>query len=203
MKTFVVAALLASAQAVKLNWPSVARCAPGQVSSDSNACDHNSKGPHPLDGTAVQLEEQWPSVARCTPGQVSTDDHACDHNSKGPHKLDGTTAVQLEEQWPSVARCTPGQVSSDSNACDHNSKGPHALDGTTFVQTEFRPPLKCKDPVHGNPITCDHDDLTPDTLAPLPKEKGLTPVKVVVGGPTVDGDAAYAAKKAAEEKAKK
>ena len=71
----------------------------------------------------------------------------------------------------------------------------HAHDGTvgdhdsTYVQTEFRPPIKCKDPVHGNPISCDHDDIEPGVNdAPLGKkaDSGLTPVKVIPGGPLVD-----------------
>jgi hypothetical protein len=44
------------------------------------------------------------------------------------------------------------------------------------------------DPVHGNPISCDTDDIT--DYSALPKdENGFTPVKVVVGGPSFDGTA--------------
>merc|ERR1711934_1101419 len=160
MKSFVIAALFASTNAVKLEWPSVARCNPGQISTDSWPCDDNSKGPHHLDGTQVQLDssdvvlfnidgtrvqtaEEWPSVARCNPGQISTDLHPCDDNSKGPHHLDGTqvqidasdvalfaldgTRIQINADWPSVARCNPGQISTDFHPCDDNSKGPHHL----------------------------------------------------------------------------
>jgi hypothetical protein len=51
MKSAVIAALLATTQAVKIEWPSVARCAPGQMSTDEWHCDDNSKGPHHLDNT--------------------------------------------------------------------------------------------------------------------------------------------------------
>ena len=150
-----IALLLASTQAVKLSWPSVARCAPGQVSTDSSPCDHNNNGVHPLDGTTLQLTEQWPSVARCAPGQVSTDSAPCDHNNNGVHPLDGTT-VQLTEEL------------------------------------NFRPPIKCVDPGTGNPISCDHDDINELNNEPLPKVggwwKGLTPVKVIKGGPTINMD---------------
>ena len=65
-----IAVLLASVNAIQLraDWPSVARCNPGQISSNSSPCDNNNKGPNSLDGTAVQLEAKWPSVARCNPG---------------------------------------------------------------------------------------------------------------------------------------
>ena len=161
MKTFAIVALLASVQAVQLRWPSVARCAEGQVSKDGNACDHNNNGVHPLDGTRVQLDARWPSVARCAPGQVSKDGNACDHNNNGEHPLDGTTAIQLE----------------------------------------YRPAVKCKDPKFGNPISCDEDDLSAAVLEPLSKVKGLTPVKVVVGGPSVDNVAAAKAAEAKKAKA--
>jgi len=92
MRASAITLLLSSAQAVRIEkqWPSVARCQPGQISTDWNACDDNSKGPHHLDGTQVLLSNAWPSVARCAPGQISTDWNACDDNSKGPHHLDGT-----------------------------------------------------------------------------------------------------------------
>ena len=222
MKSIVIAALFASTNAVKLEWPSVARCAPGQISTDSWPCDDNSKGPHHLDGTQVQLDssdvvlfnmdgskfvqtaEQWPSVARCPPGKISTDSDACDDNSKGPHHLDGTQVqidgsdtvlfsldgarIQTAVEWPSVARCPPGKISTDSDACDDNSKGPHHLDGTQ-LQLNYRPPIKCMDPTTGNPISCDWNDIDDTNSAPLAKKggiSGLTPVKEVPGGPTID-----------------
>ena len=86
----ILAVLFASAQAIRLSseWESVARCKPGQISSDSKPCDNNSSGAHNLDGTTVQTK--WESVARCKPGQVSTDSNPCDNNSSGAHNLDGT-----------------------------------------------------------------------------------------------------------------
>ena len=68
MKTQVILALLASTQAVQLhsNWESVARCKPGQISSDSKPCDHNNNTAHNLDGTTLQTG--WESVARCKAG---------------------------------------------------------------------------------------------------------------------------------------
>ena len=237
MKSQVIAALFASTQAVKINnaWPSVARCAPGQISTDWAACDDNSKGPHHLDGTQVQIDssdvtlfdldgtriqanETWPSVARCAPGQISTDWAACDDNSKGPHHLDGTQVqidssdvtlfsvdgmrIQTNESWPSVARCAPGQISTDWAACDDNSKGPHHLDGTQ-LQLEYRPPIKCFDPKTENPISCDWNDIDDTNSAPLPKKggiSGLTPVKEVAGGPSVDLFADAEKKEKAEKK---
>ena len=178
MKAYLFAALLASTSAVKLQWPSVARCEPGHISSDSDACDHNNNMEHAHDGTAVQIVESWPSVARCQPGHISSDSDACDHNNNMEHAHDGT-AVQIVESWPSVARCQPGHISSDSDACDHNNNMEHAHDGTN-VQLTFRPPIKCIDPIHGNPISCDDDDINEDNWSPLPKnEKGLTPVKEI------------------------
>merc|ERR1719201_547350 len=97
-----------------------------------------------------------------------------------------TNAVKLE--WPSVARCNPGQISTDSWPCDDNSKGPHHLDGTQ-LQLEYRPPIKCFDPTTGNPISCDWNDIDETNAGPLPKKggiSGLTPTKVVPGGPTID-----------------
>merc|ERR1712046_135376 len=111
MRAFVIAALFASASAVKLNaeWPSVARCENGNngpVSSDEFACDNNSKNPTVVDGsltdpryqssnpgyeTQVQTSSEWPSVARCeNTGVESTDEFACDHNNINPHPHDGS-----------------------------------------------------------------------------------------------------------------
>ena len=46
MKSFVYTALVGSITAIQLQnqWPSVARCKPGQISTDFEACDHNNKG---------------------------------------------------------------------------------------------------------------------------------------------------------------
>merc|ERR1719263_1065078 len=134
----------------------------------------------------------WPSVARCPEGQESTDEWACDNNAKGPHSLDKPTGfLQLRQQWPSVARCAEDQVSSDETPCDHNSKGFRTLDHTEDVQLEARPPIKCIEPLHGNPISCDADDINSDNDAPLPPKGGLggkRPTKIIVGGPLNDTD---------------
>ena len=66
---------------------------------------------------------------------------------------------------------------------------------------EFRPAVKCKEAKFGNPISCDEDDLSAAVLEPLPKVKGLTPVKVVVGGPNANNEAAEKAAKAKKAKA--
>ena len=44
MKSFVLAALIASASAVKLSWPSVARCGAGTTPTDFEECDDLNKG---------------------------------------------------------------------------------------------------------------------------------------------------------------
>ena len=46
MKSFALIALLGCAAAVQLNneWPSVARCKSGQISTDFEACDDLNKG---------------------------------------------------------------------------------------------------------------------------------------------------------------
>ena len=119
------------------------------------------------------------------------------------HPHDGT-AVQIKEQkqWPSVARCTAGQVSTDSFPCDHNNNMEHPHDGTA-VQIAARPPIKCIDPVHGNPITCDWDDIDKTNRDPLPKDAlGFTPQKIIEGGPNIVGPVEMAAQAEAEAKAK-
>merc|ERR1719424_2638543 len=76
MKSIVIAALFASTNAVKLEWPSVARCAPGQISTDFHPCDDNSKGPHHLDGTQVQLDalqDRFPLTR--LPAMITLRDH--------------------------------------------------------------------------------------------------------------------------------
>ena len=116
-------------------------------------------------------------------------------------QVSSSEAAQIVESWPSVAKCTADgradHISNDEDACDHDNRMRHTHDGTvgsqdwSYIQTDdkFRPPIKCKDPIHGNPITCDHDDIEPGVNdAPLPKkaDSGLTPVKVIPGGPLVD-----------------
>ena len=91
MKAYVLVALLATSQAVKLNWPSVAKCTGDHISSDSNACDHDNRMEHAHDGTTLQIGEQWPSVAKCTGDHISSDSNACDHDNRMEHAHDGTT----------------------------------------------------------------------------------------------------------------
>jgi hypothetical protein len=62
----------------------------------------------------------------------------------------------------------------------------HAHNDTVLLQ--YRPAIKCIDPIHGNPISCDEDDISPDMLAPLPQdENGFTPIRIVKGGPSWSG----------------
>ena len=71
----------------------------------------------------------------------------------------------------------------------------HKHDGTLGLDlqpeealVQYRPFIKCKDPIYGNPITCDTDDIT-DANDDRTKDIWLmTPVKVVVGGPTVNNE---------------
>ena len=216
MRAFVIATLFASASAVKLNaeWPSVAKCGEGQngaVSSDDFACDHNSKNPTVVDGsvtdhrfqyanpgyeTQVQTSAQWPSVARCDSRQTeSTDEFACDDNNVNPKPHDGSvvqTAEQIVNSWPSVARCgTRQDESTDEFACDGNNVNPHPHDGSvvqTAEQVVFRPPIKCKDPVFGNPVSCDDDDIGARNEENPKNAMGETEVKVIVGGPSAVGN---------------
>ena len=57
MRTLIIAALFASAQAMRLQWPSVARCADGKPSTNTNKCDNLGAGPWPLDPSFVMSEE--------------------------------------------------------------------------------------------------------------------------------------------------
>lgn len=52
----------------------------------------------------------------------------------------------------------------------------------------FRPPIKCKDPGFGNPITCDLDDITSANETRTKNIWNMTPIKVVVGGPTISNE---------------
>ena len=107
--------------------------------------------------------EGWPSVARCNGKHISSDIDPCDHDNKMAHKHDNVVTLQTEAEWPSVARCNGKHISSDIDPCDHDNKMAHKHDNVvtlTQLEAEFRPEIKCKDPVHGNPITCDYDDIT-------------------------------------------
>ena len=194
MKSFILAALLATTSAVSLKktWPSVARCNNDQTSSDINACDHHNRMTHNHDNViTLQYDQQWPSVARCNNDQTSSDIKACDHDNRMSHKHDNVVTLQTNQEWPSVARCNNDATSTDMNACDHHNRMAHPHD-QTVVQLEeesmYRPVIKCVDPVHGNPISCDHDDIV--NWSALPKDSnGFTPTKVVLGGPSYNSDA--------------
>jgi len=61
------------------------------------------------------------------------------------------------------------------------------------------------DPTHGNPISCDWNDIDESNSGPLPKKGGLiegrTPVKEIEGGPSVDLEKAKKDAEAAAEAA--
>jgi len=112
-------------------------------------------------------------------------------------QINAEEAAQIVASWPSVARCAPDEIPSDQWACDHsNEMRRHNHDGTlgldlqpeTLVQTQFRPPIKCKDPSFGNPITCDLDDITDANDDHTKDIWNMTPVKTVVGGPKVNNE---------------
>jgi len=67
----------------------------------------------------------------------------------------------------------------------------HPHDGTAVqvsVNKSFRPKIKCIDPIHGNPISCDWDDIDTMNGGSLPKDAlGFTPQKILPGGPNVVG----------------
>ena len=83
-----------------------------------------------------------------------------------------------------MARCANGDISTDGSPCDHDNRMVHPHDGSVLqLSEEYRPVIKCVDPVHGNPVSCDHDDII--NWSSLPQdENGFTPTKVVVGGPS-------------------
>lgn len=53
------------------------------------------------------------------------------------------------------------------------------------LQLAYRPPIKCKDPITGNPISCDWDDITELNDERSKDKMGMTKEKEVEGGPTV------------------
>ena len=186
MRTYIIAALFASVQSIKLTaeWESVAKCKADQISTNEVPCDHNNINDQHLGLN----QKKWESVARCKPGQISSDSKPCDHDNHTPHNLDGTN---VQTNWESVARCKAGQTSTDSQPCDHHNNMDHSLDGTvgTLVQInqQWRPVIKCKEDSHGNPVTCDYNDVTSLNDAPARKdENGFTPTKTVLGGPLQD-----------------
>ena len=166
-------------------WPSVARCTSG-ISTDGTPCDHDNRMTHNHDDTVGY--------------QAGTGATQNDFNLQ----LSAEQASDMVNSWPSVARCTSG-ISTDGTPCDHDNRMTHNHDntvgyqaGTGSTQNDFnlmldeqvayRPAIKCKDPVHGNPISCDNDDID-DNSALAKDENGFTPVKVVNGGPSWDPSA--------------
>lgn len=59
---------------------------------------------------------------------------------------------------------------------------------SSTIQLSYRPPIKCKDPDFGNPITCDTDDITDANDDHVKDIWNMTPQKVVVGGPKVNNE---------------
>ena len=54
-------------------------------------------------------------------------------------------------------------------------------------EVSYRPPIKCICPKTGNPISCDWDDIDESNWHPLQKdENGFRPVKVILGGPSIE-----------------
>jgi len=112
--------------------------------------------------------------------------------------LNAEQAAEEVMSWPSVARCAPDEIPSDQWACDHsNEMRRHRHDGTvgqdlepetTTLQLTYRPPIKCKDPGFGNPITCDLDDISDLNDDHVKDQWNMTPIKVVVGGPTINNE---------------
>lgn len=101
--------------------------------------------------------------------------------------------------WPSVARCAPDEIPSDQFGCDHsNEMRRHRHDGTVGQDLQpppeeeafvaYRPMIKCKDPGFGNPITCDLDDVTDANDDHTKDIWNMTPIKTVVGGPTISNE---------------
>lgn len=119
-------------------------------------------------------------------------------------QVDAEEAARIVSAWPSVARCSPDEVPSDEFPCDHSNAfrlhnhdnvtgaDPHELATPLLMlqtgeqmNTEYRPKIKCKDPLFGNPITCDYNDITSVNKSRTKDVFLMTPVKVVVGGPTM------------------
>ena len=126
MRTLIIAALFASAQAMRLQWPSVARCPDGTPSTNTNKCDNLGQGPWPLDPSFVMSEESlqdqelesWPSVARCADGTPSTNTNKCDNLGAGPWPLDPSFA---QGEYRPVTKCVEGSTGYANPAtCSYN-----------------------------------------------------------------------------------
>jgi len=118
---------------------------------------------------AADIVASWPSVARCAPDEIPTDQWACDHSNEfRRHYHDGSLGNDLEPEAPAAA----------------------AAPAAAFIQTQYRPPIKCKEPVYGNPVSCDLDDITDANDDHVKDIWNMTPVKVVEGGVTVSNEPA-------------
>ena len=183
-----IVALLGSASAIKISkdsngkWPSVARCLSGQKSTDETPCDQSGErldNVRNLDGTVGRTPTgptsanllptaafaQWPSVARCKVADGTTDETACDDAGPPNHAKFHDDVVGRTPMGPTSANLLPTAAFLDisaEQAADIVSQWPSVArrDEAAFLQTEseFRPEIKCRDPVHGNPISCDWDD---------------------------------------------
>ena len=140
-----------------VQWPSVARCRVADGTTDETACDDAGPPEHAkFHDDVVGRSPMGPTSANLLPTAAAFLD------------ISAEEAADIVSQWPSVARCDEDGIPSDQWACDHANKFRlHNHDGTlgkdmtaAFVMTgaEFRPEIKCRDPVHGFPISCDWDD---------------------------------------------
>ena len=109
---------------------------------------------------------QWPSVARCKVADGTTDETACDDAGPPNHAKFHDDVVGRTPMGPTSANLLPTAAAfldiSAEQAADIVSQWPSVArrDETALLQTEseWRPEIKCRDPVHGNPISCDWDD---------------------------------------------
>ena len=85
-------------------WPSVARCNPGQVSKDSAPCDHDNRMPHPHDGTVVQLSYRPPikCIDPATNNPISCDYDDISDYSPLPKDENGFTPIKVVPGGPTV-----------------------------------------------------------------------------------------------------
>ena len=164
MRTFVLVALVASVSAIKIEWPSVASCGEGTkdaISGDVRACDHNSKNPSMLDGSQISHNHEGYITNPTSADHQYTTNVQTDVDGISSENL--MTAEEIVNSWPSVNEQT-----------------------SALVQLNARPPHKCTEPGHGNPVSCDDDDFNETNSGMLPKdEAGFKPVKVIMGGPLV------------------
>ena len=134
--TFAVAVLIGSISAIKLsdskNWPSVARCTSGVISTDETACDQAAPPHHGhhLDGVVGRTPTgpgsanllptaafvQWPSVARCKVADGSTDETACDDAGPPEHTKFHDDVVGRSPMGPTSENLLPTAAFLDISA---------------------------------------------------------------------------------------